>query len=83
MKTTLSLVIICLVLSVLAAQGQTLHPEEPDLVRDVRPRDYCSGLVGNSLAFAFASGVSIAVPALSAGFLVTSLAFAVAAAAVC
>jgi len=83
MKVSLSLILVCLCCALLATPAQARELPTPDLKEPNDLKAYCSGLVGNSLAFAFASGVSVAVPALSAGFLAASLAFAVAAAAVC
>ena len=83
MKAAYIFVLVCLCCSLLVTAGQAQQLDTPDLKAANDLKAYCSGLVGNSLAFAFASGVSVAVPALSAGFLAASLAFAVAAAAVC
>jgi len=67
----------------MATAAQAQEVPDVDLRETTNLKAYCSGLLGNSLAFAFASGVSVAVPALSAGFLAASVAFAIAAAAVC
>jgi len=69
---------LCCAIPLTAVHAQVLSDS------DLNPSSqYCSGLLGNSLAFAFASGVSAPVPALSAGFLAASVAFAVAAIAIC
>jgi len=83
MKALILFTVICLYCSFMSTVVQAQQSPEPDLKEPHQLKAYCSGLIGNSLAFAFASGVSIAVPALSAGFLAASLALAVAAAAVC
>ncbi len=83
MKAILILIFVFLCCALLSGEAQAQELREPDLRDANNSNSYCSGLVGNSLAFAFASGASVAVPALSAGFLAASLAFAVAAVAVC
>jgi ABC-type Fe3+ transport system permease subunit len=82
MKST-SPILVCLICLFLSGSvvAQAFH--DPGLDQDNHTDTYCSGLIGNSLAFAFASGVSVAVPALSAGFLAASVTFGLAAALVC
>ena len=79
MRVVIFLLLVSLFASVPAAAQSQQIPTETTSSQN----NYCSGLIGNSLAFAFASGVSVAVPTLSAGFLAASLAFALAAAVVC
>jgi hypothetical protein len=79
MRIVIFLLLVSLFASVPAAAQSPQMPKE----NTGSYSNYCSGLIGNSLAFAFASGVSVAVPTLSAGFLAASLAFALAASVVC
>lgn len=83
MKAIVILILVCLCCALLSGGAQAQEIRRPDFQDTNDIKAYCSGLVGNSMAFAFASGVSVAVPALSAGFLAASLAFAVAAVALC
>lgn len=83
MKTQPLLVLVCLLCASLPGPVEAQNLQDPGLDEGRNLKAYCSGLIGNSLAFAFASGVSVSVPALSAGFLAASLSFAIAAALVC
>lgn len=83
MKTSVSVILVCLLCAFPTTAAHAQELPTPDLKDVGSLSPYCAGLVGNSLAFAFASGVSVAVPALSAGFLAASVAFAIAAVAVC
>jgi hypothetical protein len=56
---------------------------QPALDLEPRGQDYCSGTIGVSLGLAFASGVALASPPLSAGLLAASAAFALAALTMC
>lgn len=79
MKAIVLVLLLSLFASVPAVAQSPQLPAEPSPSHN----NYCSGLIGNSLAFAFASGLSVAVPTLSAGFLAASLALALAASVVC
>ena len=55
MKPFVMFIVICLFCSFLSTAVHARELQDPDLKDPTGLKSYCSGLVGNSLAFAFAS----------------------------